>query len=60
MSYTLGEIYKVCGFHYFVTIFYFSLETLSAAIKTVVSAYHSPQRWEFDSKWRPRGGEIDL
>ena len=38
----------------------YSLWTLSAAIKTVVSAYlSSPQGWEFDSKWRLKGREID-
>ena len=38
----------------------YSLETLSAAIKTVVSAFSSHHGWEFDSKWRPKGGQIDI
>ena len=35
MSSTLEEMHKVCGYHYFE----YSLEMLSAAVKTVVSAY---------------------
>ena len=64
MSCTLGEMHKVCGYHYFVTNYYSkyysSLEMLSAAIKTVVGAYNNslPQGWEFDSNWRLKGGEI--
>ena len=37
-SFTLGEVHKVCGYHYFFVANYYSLETLSDAIKTVVSA----------------------
>ena len=42
---------------------YYSLEMLSTAIKTVVTAYYVvnlPLGWEFDSKWRPKGREIDI
>ena len=38
MSSTLGEIHKVCGCHHFVIKQLFLSGTLSAAIKTVVSA----------------------
>ena len=59
MSSRLGQMHKVFGYHYFVTSNYFSQETLSAAIKTVVTISWL-QGWEFDSKWRPKGGEIDI
>ena len=42
------------------SLFVSSLKTLSAALRLSWVTISSPQGWEFDSKWRPKGGEIDI
>ena len=60
MSSTLREVHKVwyCGYHYFVTKK--KIHSGDAQLSVVSVYISSPQGWEFDSKWRPKGVEIDI
>ena len=56
LSSTLGEMHKVFGYHYFVT----KKKKPSGDAQCYNKDCSSPQGWEFDSKWSPKGGEIDI
>ena len=47
-----------CGYHYFVTKK--KIHSGEAQLSVVSVYISSPQGWEFDSKWRPKGVEIDI
>ena len=60
MSSTLREVHKFwyCVYHYFVTKK--KIHSGDAQLSVVIVYISLPQGWEFDSKWRPKGVEIDI